>query len=73
MIDKFVKIYEELKDRMLMNKLDSYANLISYYLDEATKALDNNDQVMYAYWSTKASNCMEEYSNGLDEFRHRVI
>lgn len=61
MIEKFTQIGNELRKRIILNRLDAYEGLIEYYLEEANNSLASNNRIMYEYWSTKAMRCVDRF------------
>ena len=73
MVQDFAKLFEEVKTRILMNKLENYENLITYYFEAASDAIDKEDYISYTYWTTKAARCVDEYLEAINKHKDLLM
>lgn len=73
MIGEITKVYEDIKTRILMNKLDTYENLIEYYFERADMALAEKDYISYSYWSNKITRCLDEYLEAVSKHKDLLM
>lgn len=73
MVNEIAKLYEEVKTRIVMSKMENYENLIEYYFNRASDALDEEDYVSYSYWTTKAHRCLTEFLEVINKHKDLLI